>query len=125
MRATADNRTSSRLSGIRAGWMLAVGWGCASAIAAIAAMMIAPVVYLEPNTMAPVLIYGFSAALLGGIDSPFGAVVGGFAIGVFENLAGAYVVGPDLKLALALAVIVGVLVVKPAGLFGQRVVVRV
>ncbi len=125
MRATADNRTSSRLVGIRAGWMLAIAWGVASAIAAVAAMMIAPLVYLEPNTMSPVLIYGFAAALVGGIDSPPGAVAGGFLVGIFENVAGAYVVGPELKVAAALALMVGVLIVRPAGLFGTRHVVRV
>ncbi len=125
MRATADNRTSSRLVGIRAGWMLALGWGVASAIAAVAAMLVAPIVYLEPNMMSPVLIYGFAAALLGGIDSPAGAVVGGFLVGMFENVAGAYLVGPELKLVAALAVIVAVLMVRPAGLFGTRPVARV
>ena len=125
MRATADNLASSRLAGIRARLVLAAGWGSASLIAAVAAMMIAPMVYLEPNTMAPVLIYGFSAALLGGIDSPPGAIVGGFAVGVLENLAGAFLVGPELKLVVALVVIVGVLIVKPAGLFGERHVTRV
>jgi branched-chain amino acid transport system permease protein len=125
LRATADNGVSSRLVGIRTDWMLATGWGVASAIGAVAAIMVAPLVYLDPNTMAPVLLYGLAAALLGGIDSPPGAILGGYVVGVLENLAGAYVVGPELKLVVALAIIVGVLVVKPDGLLGRQVVARV
>ena len=76
---------------------------------------------------AGVLIYGFAAAVLGGLTSPFGAVVGGFLVGVFENLAGTYIpgVGNELKLPIALALIISVLVVKPAGLFGRHIVKRV
>lgn len=125
MRAAAQNPVSSRLAGIRVGWMLALGWGLAAAIGAIAGMMIAPVVYLDPNMMAGVMLYAFAAALLGGIDNPFGAVVGGFVVGVVENLAGAYVVGTELKLTVALALIIGVLVFRPTGLFGRRYVTRV
>jgi branched-chain amino acid transport system permease protein len=125
MRASAENPQSSRLVGIRVGWMLALGWGLASVLGAVAGMMAAPIVFLEPNMMAGVILYGFAAALLGGIDNPWGAPIGGFLVGVLENVAGAYVVGSHLKLALALAVIVGVLVFKPSGLFGRTVVVRV
>lgn len=125
MRAAAENPQSSRLVGIRVGWMLALGWGLASALGAVAGMLAAPIVFLEPNMMAGVLLYGFAAALLGGIDNPWGAPVGGLLVGVFENVAGAYLVGNNLKLALALAVIVTVLMVRPSGLFGRTVVVRV
>jgi branched-chain amino acid transport system permease protein len=125
MRAAAENPSSSRLVGIRVGWMLALGWGLASALGAIAGMMAAPVVTLEPNMMGPILLYGFAAALLGGIDNPWGAPIGGFILGVLENVAGAYVVGSQLKLTLALVVIVAVLVFRPGGLFGRTVVVRV
>ena len=125
MRAAAYNPASSRLMGIRVGWMLALGWGLAAAIGAVAGMMIAPVVFLDPNMMSGVLLYAFAGALLGGIANPAGAVAGGFAIGVIENLAGAYVVGPELKLTVALAIIVVVLTVRPAGLFGRPVASRV
>lgn len=125
MRASAENPQSSRLVGIRVGWMLALGWGLASVLGAIAGMMAAPSVFLEPNMMVGVMLYGFAAALLGGIDNPWGAPIGGFIVGVLENLAGAYVVGSHLKLALALLVIVAVLVFRPSGLFGRTVVVRV
>ncbi len=125
MRASAYNPVSSRLMGIRVGWMLSLGWGLAAAIGAVAGMMIAPVVFLDPNMMSGVLLYAFAGALLGGISNPLGAVAGGFAIGIIENLAGAYVVGNELKLTLALVIIVVVLTVKPAGLFGRTVVSRV
>ena len=125
MRAAAQNPVSARLAGIRVGWMKALGWGLAAATGAIAGMMVAPVVYLDPNMMAGVLLYAFAAALLGGIDSPFGAVIGGFIVGVLENLVGTYLIGNELKLTVALALIVGVLIVKPSGLFGRTIVERV
>ncbi len=124
MRAAAQNPVSSRLVGIRVGWMLALGWGLAAAIGAIAGMMVAPTVFLEPNMMGGILLYAFAGALLGGIDSPGGAVLGGFLVGVLENVVGAYI-GTELKLTLALVVIVGVLVVRPSGMFGRVNVVRV
>lgn len=125
MRATAENAVSSRLAGIRVGWMLALGWGLAAAIGAIAGMMVAPLVYLDPNMMSGILLYALAAALMGGIDNPLGAVIGGFTVGVLENLMGAYVVGTELKLTVALVVIIGVLIFKPTGLFGRSFVTRV
>ena len=125
MRAAAQNPDSARLVGIRVSWMLGLGWGLAAAIGAVAGMMVAPVVFLDPNMMAGILLYGFAAALLGGIDNPWGAVIGGFVVGVLENLLGAYVIGTELKLTVALVLIVGTLTLKPAGLFGKHVVTRV
>lgn len=125
MRAAAQNPVSSRLVGIRVGWMLALGWGLAAAIGAIAGMMVAPKVYLDPNMMSGILLYAFAAALVGGIDSPGGAVLGGFIVGVLENLLGTYVIGNELKLSVALVLIVGVLIVRPSGLFGKVIVSRV
>ena len=127
MRAAAANPASARLVGIRVSWMTALGWGMAAAIGSIAGMLIAPVVFLEPNMMISILLYGFAGAVLGGLTSPGGAVLGGFAVGVIENLAGTYipVIGAELKLPIALVVIVVVLVFKPAGLFGRVVVSRV
>jgi branched-chain amino acid transport system permease protein len=125
MRAVAQNPQSSRLVGIRVGWMLALGWGLAAAVGAVAGMLVAPIVYLEPNMMSGVLLYAFAAALVGGIDNPFGAVVGGFMVGVLENLIGAYVIGTELKLTVALVLIVGVLLFKPSGMFGKVFVSRV
>lgn len=125
LRAAAIHPESSRLVGIRVSHMLAVGWGAAAAIGAVAGMLVAPIVFLDPGMMSGVMLYAFAAALLGGIDSPGGAIVGGLIVGVLENVMGAYVVGTELKLTVALLLIVGVLVVKPAGLFGRVVVTRV
>jgi len=127
MRAAAANPASARLVGIRVGWMVALGWGMAAAIGAVAGMLIAPVVFLEPNMMLSILLYGFAGAVVGGLTSPGGAVIGGFAVGVIENLAGTFIpyVGRELKLTIALALIVAVLTVKPSGLFGRRLVTRV
>ncbi|TAK47595.1 MAG: branched-chain amino acid ABC transporter permease [Xanthobacteraceae bacterium] len=125
MRAAAQNPVSSRLVGIRVGLLLAVGWGLAAAIGAVAGIMAAPIVFLEPNMMAGIMIYAFAAALLGGINNPAGAVPGGIIVGVLENLAGAYVVGTELKLTTALVMILLVLLIRPAGLFGRTLRTRV
>lgn len=125
MRAAAFNPVSARLVGIRVSWMLALGWGLAATVGAVAGIMIAPVVFLDPNMMAGILLYGFAAALLGGIDNPWGAVLGGVLLGVIENILGAYVIGSDLKLTMALVLIVAILIFRPYGLFGKPVFSRV
>jgi branched-chain amino acid transport system permease protein len=127
MRAAAQNPVSSRLCGIRVGWMLALGWGLAALVGAVAGMMVAPIVFLDPNMMAGILIYAFASATLGGFTSPGGAVIGGLIVGVIENLVGTYVkfIGTELKLTVALVLILVVLVVKPSGLFGRAAVHRV
>ncbi|HZY11975.1 MAG TPA: branched-chain amino acid ABC transporter permease [Beijerinckiaceae bacterium] len=127
MRAAAANPVSARLVGVRVGWMNALGWGMAAAIGAIAGILIAPVVFLEPNMMISILLYGFAGAVLGGLTSPAGAVLGGFLVGIVENLAGTFipVIGGELKLPIALMLIVAVLVFKPSGLMGRTVVQRV
>jgi branched-chain amino acid transport system permease protein len=127
MRAAAADPQSARLVGVRVGRMVALGWGMAAAIGAVAGMLIAPVVFLEPHMMLGILLYGFAAAVVGGLTSPGGAVVGGVALGVVENLAGTYVpyVGRELKLTIALVVVVALLSVRSGGLFGRRVTSRV
>jgi branched-chain amino acid transport system permease protein len=127
MRAVAVNPDASRLMGVRVGWMLALGWGLAAVLGAVAGMMAAPTVFLDPDMMLVVLIYAFAAAVLGGIDSPVGAVVGGLVLGVVINLLGRYVnfVGQELRLPSALALLLLVLLVRPAGLFGRVAVRRV
>jgi branched-chain amino acid transport system permease protein len=127
LRAAAVNPDSSRLVGVRVGWMLAFGWGLAAVLGAVAGMMVAPVVFLDPNMMQTVLLYAFAAAVLGGLDSPVGAVVGGLLLGVTITLLGRYVgfVGQPLKLPTALLLILLVLLVRPAGLFGRVAVRRV
>ncbi len=127
MRAVAVNPTASRLVGVRVGWMLALGWGLAAVLGAISGMMAAPTAFLDPNMMLVILIYAFAAAVLGGIDSPVGAVVGGLLLGVILNLLGRYVdfIGSALRLPSALAVLLIVLVIRPQGLFGHAAVRRV
>lgn len=125
MRAAAQNATSARLMGVRVSWMLALGWGLAAAIGAVAGMLVAPIVFLDPNMMTGILVYGFAGALVGGIGNPLGAVAGGFIVGVLENLVGSYVIGNELKLTFALIIVVGVLLVRPAGIFGRIIVRRV
>ena len=128
MRAAALNPESSRLVGVRVSWMNALGWGLAAALGAVAGLMAAPGLgSFDQNFMQPVLLYAFAGAVLGGIDSALGAVVGSLLLGVFLNLLGTYVswVGTDLRQPAALAVILGVLLVRPAGLLGRAAVRRV
>lgn len=127
MKAAAEHPVSSRLVGIRVGRMLVLGWGLAAAVGAVAGMMVAPIVFLDPNMMSSVLLYAFAGALFGGISSPGGAVIGGFFLGVVENLAGTYIgfIGNELKLTVALVIIIAVLLFKPSGIFGKVTVVRV
>jgi branched-chain amino acid transport system permease protein len=127
LRAAALNPDSSRLAGVRVGWMLALGWGIAAVLGAVAGMMIAPVVFLDPNMMQTVLLYAFAAAVLGGLDSPIGAVVGGLLLGLTITVLGRYVefIGSTLKLPAALLLILLLLLVRPAGLFGRVAVRRV
>ena len=127
LRASALNPEASRLVGVRVGWMLGIGWGLAAVLGAVAGMLAAPTIFLDPNLMQAILIYSFAAAVLGGIDSPLGAVAGGLLLGVGLNLIGAYVdfVGADLRLPVALMIILIVLLVRPAGLFGKPVTRRV
>jgi branched-chain amino acid transport system permease protein len=127
LRAVALNPDSSRLVGVRVGWMLALGWGLAAVLGAVAGMMIAPVVFLDPNMMQTILLYAFAAAVLGGLDSPVGAVVGGLLLGLTITMLERYVgfIGSTLKLPAALALILVVLLVRPGGLFGSVAVRRV
>jgi branched-chain amino acid transport system permease protein len=127
LRAAALNRDSSELVGVRVGWMLAFGWGLAAVLGAVTGMMVAPILFLDPNMMQTILLYAFAAAVLGGLDSPVGAVVGGLLLGVAITLLGRYVgfIGDTLKLPTALLLILLVLLVKPNGLFGRVAVRRV
>ena len=127
MRAAALNPDASRLVGVRVGWMLAIGWGLAAVLGAVAGMLAAPSFLLAPTLMQAILIFAFAAAVLGGIDSPFGAVAGGLLLGVGLNLIETYIdfIGADLKLPVALLIILVVLLVRPAGIFGKPVTRRV
>jgi branched-chain amino acid transport system permease protein len=127
LRASALNPEASRLVGVRVGWMLGIGWGLAAMLGAVAGMLAAPTIFLDPNLMQAILIYAFAAAVLGGIDSPLGAVAGGLLLGVGLNLIETYVdfIGTDLGLPVALLIILVVLLVRPAGLFGKPITRRV
>jgi len=134
MRATAQNPVAARLMGIRVGNMLTLGWALSATVGAVGGMMIAPLVLLQPPMMLGVLLYAFAAAVLGGMDSPPGAVVGGLILGIVENLVGTYTTeeylhvdwfGPEMKLTAALLVIVLVLMIRPTGLFGRKALRRV
>ena len=126
IRAVSLNPDSSRLAGISVGQTLMIGWGIAALVGALAGVLIAPRLFLDVNFMGGVLVYSFAAATLGGFDSPFGAVIGGWVIGITENLAGTYVdfIGSDLKILVPLAVILVVLLIRPSGLFGSAEVAR-
>ncbi len=127
IRAASVGGETSRMLGVRVSWMYALGWGFAAVLSAVSGMMAAPSLFLQPSMMQSVLIYAFAGAVLGGIDSPLGAVIGSLALGVGLNLIDAYVnfITPELTLPLALGVLLVVLVFRPTGLFGQRVVKRV
>jgi len=126
MRAAAVDADASRLVGIRVGWMLALGWGLAAVLGAISGMLVAPTLFLDPNMMRPVLLYAFAAAVLGGLESPLGAVVGGLLLGVGLNLIATYVETlAQLQLPVALTIILFVLLFRPAGLLGRAAESRV
>jgi len=133
LRAAALNPDASRLLGVRVSWMLALGWGLAAVLGALSGMMTAPTTQLDPNMMLGVLLYAFAAAVLGGLDSPFGAVVGGLSLGVLLNLVDTYdedvlgsdVFGGQMRIVAGLAVILVVLLFRPAGLFGRGAARRV
>ncbi len=126
MRAVAMNPDSSRLVGISVGRTLMIGWGIAALVGALAGALIAPRLFLDVNFMGGVLIYSFAAATLGGFDSPIGAVLGGWIIGIAENLAGTYIdfIGADLKILVPLVAILVVLLFRPTGMFGSAEVAR-
>jgi len=124
MRAAAFNATIARLSGIRVARVLTVGWALAGLLGALAGILVSPSTFLYPNSMDVIFVYGFTAAVLGGLDSPVGAVIGGLVLGVALSYAGGYVggsVGADLTPLVALAILVVVLMLRPDGLFaGSR-----
>jgi branched-chain amino acid transport system permease protein len=121
MRAAAFNATIARLSGIRVARVLTVGWALAGLLGALAGVLVSPSTFLYPNSMDAIFVYGFTAAVIGGLDSPVGAVVGGLILGVVLSYAGGYVggsVGSDLTSLVALGILVAVLMIRPEGLFG-------
>ncbi|WP_136710066.1 branched-chain amino acid ABC transporter permease [Agromyces sp. H66] len=127
LRAVADNPSSAAFSGLPVGRLLMVGWGLAAGLGAIAGSLVAPQLTLTPGMMDTALVYALAAVILGGLSSPLGTVVAAWMIGILENLAAVYVpfIGHDLKIAVPFILIFVILVVRPQGLFGRKVVVRV
>jgi branched-chain amino acid transport system permease protein len=127
MRATAQNPVAARLVGIPVGRMLTLGWALAAAVGAVGGMLLAPILALQPSMMFGVLIFAFAAAVLGGLNSLPGAIVGGLILGVVQNMAGTYL-SPhtgSIDVTVAFALIVLVLVIRPAGLLGHERIRRV
>lgn len=124
MRAVSQNRLASRLVGIRVGQILSIGWGLASALGAVAGVLVAQVSGLSLDLMFNVLLFAFAAAVLGGLDSPVGAIVGGLSIGITKNMASTYI-DPGVDVTVAFLIIVIVLMIRPTGIFGRQVLKRV
>jgi branched-chain amino acid transport system permease protein len=121
LRGVSQNWLAARLVGIRVDWMFSFGWGLAATLGGVAGMLVAPKIFVFPSMMQNILIYSFAAAIVGGLESPVGAVVGGLLVGVIESLAAAWPpIGNDLKTVVAMGVLVLVLAIKPTGLFGRR-----
>jgi branched-chain amino acid transport system permease protein len=127
IRASAENPAAARMVGIRVSQMLSIGWALSASVGAVAGMLLAPILALQPGMMVGVIIFAFAAAVLGGLNSLPGAIVGGLTLGVAQNLAGTYL-SPhtgSIDITVAFLVIVLVLVVRPAGLLGHQVRRRV
>jgi branched-chain amino acid transport system permease protein len=127
MRAVANNQESANLVGIRVGSVLLLGWGLAGAIGVLAAAMLAPSAGLTGTLMLSPFLLASVAAVLGGLDSPVGAVAGGLIIGVTEAVIVGYVgfLGADMLLPVMLVILLAVLLLRPSGLFGTERVERV
>lgn len=127
LRASASNATSAMLVGVPFTAMMALGWGLSAGLGAVSGLLVAPKLTLDPNMMGSIIIYAFAAAVVGGLTSYRGAVVGGAIVGISQALSMAYLpwLGSDLQILLPLLLIVAVLIAKPEGLFGGTVMVRV
>jgi len=126
MRAAAFNATIARLSGIRVARVLTVGWALAGLLGALAGVLVSPSTFLYPNSMDTIFVFGFTAAVIGGLDSPAGAVAGGLLLGLALSYAGGYLPsGASLVPLVALGILVVVLMVRPDGLFSATGVRRV
>lgn len=117
MRAAAFHPESARLSGVKVGLMLTAGWAIASFIGALAGMLAGPP-FISPNVFDVVFVYGITAAVIGGLDNPFGAVLGGLLIGLGMSYVSGYA-GPELATLAALVIVVVVLSVRPDGILSR------
>jgi len=124
LRATAFSPGVSRLLGIRIGRVLTLGWALAGLFGALAGVLVTPSTFLYPNSMDAIFVLGFTAAVIGGLDSPVGAVIGGVLLGVLLSYAGGYL-GSNLVLVYGLAALLLVLMIRPSGLFSGAATRRV
>jgi branched-chain amino acid transport system permease protein len=121
LRGVSQNWLAARVVGIPVERMFSFGWGISAVLGAIAGMLVAPKIFVFPSMMQNILVYSFAAAIVGGLESPTGAMVGGLLVGVIESLAAAWPpIGNDLKTVVAMGVLVVVLAIKPTGIFGRR-----
>ena len=126
MEAVSENVTAARLRGIRASNILAIAWGVSGALGATGAILIAPTVFVYPAMLAPVFMYSLIAAVVGGMESPMGAIIGGILIGIIENFAANIdFIGSELKFGVVFLFLVIMLIVKPRGLLGKADLRRV
>ncbi|HEY5985701.1 MAG TPA: branched-chain amino acid ABC transporter permease [Streptosporangiaceae bacterium] len=116
LRATAFNAVVARLLGVRVGRVLTLGWAIAGLVGALAGVLVTPQTFLYPNSMDSIFVLGFTAAVIGGLDSPVGAVAGGLVLGVLLNYVGGYL-GSALVPLFGLGALVLILMVRPSGLF--------
>jgi branched-chain amino acid transport system permease protein len=118
MRAAAFQPEVARMLGVRVGRMFTLGWGLAALVGSLAGVLVAPAVFVGPNQFDPILIFGFTAAVLGGLDSPVGAVVGGISLGLALSYVSGYE-GASLVTLAALVILLAVLMIRPGGLFSS------
>jgi branched-chain amino acid transport system permease protein len=118
MRAAAFQPEVARMLGVRVGRMFTLGWALAALVGSLAGLLVAPEVFVGPNQFDPILIFGFTAAVLGGLDSPVGAVVGGLVLGLALSYVSGYE-GASLVTLAALVILIAVLMVRPRGLFSS------
>jgi branched-chain amino acid transport system permease protein len=124
MKATQQNAMAARINGIRTNRILSITWGMSSVIGAVAGMLLAPITTLDPTLMWDPLLKGFASAVLGGMTTLVGAALGGYMLGIIENLFGGYV-SLEFKSVVAFGIIVLVLCFKPSGLFARHYVRKV
>jgi branched-chain amino acid transport system permease protein len=124
IRATAQNEDSAKLMGVKVGMIFAFAWGVGTALSAFAALLAAPRAQIHPNMMLNLQIQGLTAGVLGGFTSLPGTVIGGLMLGIIQQLVGVYI-SEEMKMAIALAIILVLLLIKPQGILGKRSTERV
>lgn len=118
MRAAAFSPENARILGVQVGHMLTLGWALAALVGALAGVLVAPSTFVSPTAFDPILVFGFTAAVIGGLDSPVGALVGGLLLGLTLSYLAGYA-GSDVVTLGSLVVLVVVLMVRPRGIFSR------